>query len=84
MPNIWTIDEKDDKDEKESNDKKDDHADTKKSEKLFSNSSYSNHDDDDDEPVARIISGSGLDDDLEKPSFLRRLAKRRKDDDKTD
>ena len=38
----------------------------------------------DDEPVARIITGNGLDDDLEKPSFLRRLAKRKKDDDKTD
>ena len=82
MPNIWTIDDKDEK--KSSNDKndKDESAASKKSDDKPYSSSYNN--DDDDEPVARVISGSGLDDDLEKPSFLRRLAKRRKDDDKTD
>lgn len=82
MPNIWTIDDKDEK--KSSNDKNDtdESATRKKSDDKPYSSSYNN--DDDDEPVARVISGSGLDDDLEKPSFLRRLAKRRKDDDKTD
>ena len=83
MPNIWTIDDKDEK--KSSNDKNDtdESATRKKSDDKPYSSSYNNNDDDD-EPVARVISGSGLDDDLEKPSFLRRLAKRRKDDDKTD
>ena len=70
MPNIWTIDEKtDDVDAA----KKDEASKAKVADKH-----------DDDEPVTRIISGSGLDDDLERPSFLRRLAKRRKDEDKSD
>ncbi len=69
MPNIWTIDEKTDDDDKS----KKDEAGSKSDDKP-----------DDDEPVTRIISGSGLDDDLERPSFLRRLAKRRKDEDKPD
>ena len=68
MPNIWTIDDKNDDDADRT--KKDDDKDDKKS--------------DDDEPVTRIISGSGLDDDLERPSFLRRLAKRHKDENKSD
>jgi cell division protein FtsZ len=67
MPNIWTIDEKTDDDKKDDDKKFDD----KPSLSL-----------DDDEPTTRIISGSGLDDDLEKPSFLRRLSKRKKDADK--
>ena len=69
MPNIWTIDDKADDDDSDKSKKDDTKSDTKH---------------DDDEPVTRIISGSGLDDDLERPSFLRRLAKRRKDEDKPD
>lgn len=68
MPNIWTIDEKPEDGLRSTDDKLGD----KPSLSL----------DDDDEPSTRIISGSGLDDDLEKPSFLRRLAKRKKDDTK--
>ena len=68
MPNIWTIDDTADDDSKA---KPADDKDDKDR-------------DDDDEPTTRIISGNGLDDDLERPSFLRRLSKRRKDDDKSD
>lgn len=75
MPNIWTIDDKSD-DDKEDKEKKD-------SEEKDSASKDKSKDDDDDEPTTRIISGSGLDDDLERPSFLRRLAKRHKEDDKS-
>lgn len=71
MPNIWSIDEKADEADKADNDKPTTDY-TKPSPSMF----------DDDEPKARIISGSGLDDDLEKPSFLRRLAKRKKDEPK--
>jgi cell division protein FtsZ len=41
------------------------------------------NDNDDDSDTSVITGGSG-DDDLEKPSFLRRLAKRRKEDEKSD
>lgn len=68
MPNIWTIDDKADEDDDKAKKAKD--KDAKR--------------DDDDEPTTRIISGNGLDDDLERPSFLRRLAKRHKDEDKSD
>lgn len=73
MPNIWTIDDK--KDEADTN------GGFSSSDTASDDSSKSSHNDDD-EPATRIISGSGMDDDLEKPSFLRRLAKRRKEDDK--
>ncbi len=75
MPNIWTIDDKSDDDDADKDKKDTDEKD--------SSSKSKDKDDDDDEPTTRIISGSGLDDDLEKPSFLRRLAKRRKEDDKS-
>lgn len=75
MPNIWTIEEKsDDTPDKHKTESKDE-SDANKSDKLSIT--------DDHEPVARIVSGDGLDDDLEKPSFLRRLAKRHKDEDKS-
>lgn len=70
MPNIWTIDDTADDIDKHK-------ADADKSVFKPTPSVL-----DDEEPTTRIISGSGLDDDLEKPSFLRRLAKRKKDDDK--
>ncbi len=66
MPNIWTID------------------DTTKSDEDDSRGDESKHDDDarkDNSDNGAIIS-SHLDDDLEKPSFLRRLAKRRAAGDK--
>lgn len=69
MPNIWTI--------------SDDKADDVSSSYDAANGSDSNNSDDD-EPPARVISGSGLDEDLEKPSFLRRLAKRHKEDKEKD
>ncbi|MBC7708269.1 cell division protein FtsZ [Polaromonas sp.] len=68
MPNIWTIDDKDDDTTTKDDATKDDKS--------------KDSDRDDDEPVTRIISGDGQDDDLERPSFLRRLAKRHKDDSK--
>ncbi|MDL2342288.1 MAG: cell division protein FtsZ [Patescibacteria group bacterium] len=70
MPNIWTIDDKSDDDDAKAS-KHDDKKDA-----------TDKHDDDDDEPTTRIISGDGQDDDLERPSFLRRLAKRHKDENK--
>ncbi|MDB5185448.1 MAG: ftsZ [Candidatus Saccharibacteria bacterium] len=68
MPNIWSIDS--DKEE----DKEKEEATSSFS--LDSHETDSNHDD---EPNAHIIT-SHTEDDLEKPSFLRRLAKRSKDD----
>ena len=65
MPNIWAIDEHDDDD------------DDKKSESSHDDKKHDD-DDDDDEEESEIVT-SDLEDDLEKPSFLRRLAKRRKD-----
>lgn len=65
MPNIWSIDHED-------TDKKDETPD------FSSPSSFSRDAGDDNDAAARIISSS-VDDDLEKPSFLRRLAKRTKD-----
>lgn len=68
MPNIWAIDDTDTKDEPKS-----DHDDYKSS----ADNSFSP------ESPAPVVS-SHLDDDLEKPSFLRRLAKRRADASKDD
>ncbi|MDB5175356.1 MAG: cell division protein FtsZ, nonfunctional [Candidatus Saccharibacteria bacterium] len=67
MPNIWSIDDKDageDESDKQS--------------APASSFSLDATDDDSHESSPRIISSS-VDDDLEKPSFLRRLAKRNKD-----
>lgn len=72
MPNIWSLDDKQEEaDAKLAAEKAEERAKESKSDTS-----------DDDEPVTRIISGNGSDDDLERPSFLRRLAKRKKDDDK--
>jgi len=83
MPNIWAIDEKDD----------DDDADARADE--LASASAATHDDDkssdssdDDsssrEPLQSSFGGSvvssSLEDDLEKPSFLRRLSRRHKDE----
>jgi cell division protein FtsZ len=72
IPNIWTIDEPEE-DEDEKND----------SSSTQLNKDRSNSNSSDDLSSAAII-GNNLEDDLEKPSFLRRLAKRRKDEDSTD
>ena len=67
MPNIWSLDH--------------DSEDTAKEESPAP-SSFSNTNldiDTDNSSSSRVISGTSLDDDLEKPSFLRRLAKRNKD-----
>lgn len=72
MPNIWSIDEKDDPDSMPS--KSDDDEATKPSAH-----------DDEKEPSKPSFSTSSrdndLEDDLEKPSFLRRLSRRHKDED---
>ena len=82
MPNIWTIDDKDEENTVKKVATSDD--------KYFNgaarhDSSDGNNKDNDnnDEPTTRIISGNSSEDDLERPSFLRRLANRRKDDDKS-
>ncbi len=78
MPNIWTLDDKSDIGSDTNTDQpKSDHneEDNSHSPSVFKR-------DNDDEPDARIISGDEVEDDLEKPSFLRRLAKRHKDDSK--
>lgn len=72
MPNIWTIDDKDADADKDTETKP-----------TLSTPKDKDKDDDDNESTTRVISGNGLDDDLEKPSFLRRLAKRKKDADKS-
>jgi cell division protein FtsZ len=71
MPNIWAID-----DDKDDEDKDDDKTETK------SDESTSKDDDNDEQSIVT----SSLEEDLEKPSFLRRLSKRHRDSstDKTD
>lgn len=78
MPNIWTIDE----DEDEDQGKKE--ATAKPADRVVTPTiSRSDDDDDQDESNEDDSSESGsLDDDLERPSFLRRLSRRHKDDDK--
>jgi cell division protein FtsZ len=70
MPNIWAIDDKDDKDEKEDTLTTSD-SDAAKDKKY----------DDEKSSFSGGVVASGLEDDLEKPSFLRRLSRRHKDDD---
>ncbi len=64
MPNIWSIDDKDDDDHK------------------ASDSSADDSDKDEDDQSGTGVVSSNLDDDLDKPSFLRRLGRRNKDDNK--
>jgi cell division protein FtsZ len=73
MPNIWSIDE----DEDES---KPDKADSKAEDKVEEKVTEHKLDEPEDRPGSVI--GSNLDDDLEKPSFLRRLSRRRKEESK--
>jgi cell division protein FtsZ len=73
MPNIWSIHEDDEDSEhkdKDDNDSKRDHEEQDK-------------DNDDTGSENNIVSGN-LEEELEKPSFLRRLGRRRKDDDNKD
>ena len=76
MPNIWSIHDEDDEDsehkDKDEPDSKKDHED------------HEEHDHDKDDADAENIVSADLEDELEKPSFLRRLGRRRKDDDNKD
>jgi cell division protein FtsZ len=77
MPNIWAIHDEDEEtastdDDAKSDDSKDDKS---------TDESSDNEDEDSDE--GGVISGN-LEDELEKPSFLRRLGRRRKDADASD
>ena len=65
IPNIWSIDEEDDDE--------DDKKDTKKEDLHKSQKA-----DDDDKKIAGTVITSSLEDELDKPSFLRRLANRHK------
>jgi cell division protein FtsZ len=67
VPNIWALDDSTDQPE----DDKPNHS--------KPSTGYASDDSDDDS--AGVIVSTPMEDDLEKPSFLRRLAKRRKDDD---
>jgi cell division protein FtsZ len=69
MPNIWSIHD-DDEDDKTIEPKRTDTSSTAKD---------STSDDNDNDDSTGIVS-SNLEDDLEKPSFLRRLSRRKKDD----
>jgi hypothetical protein len=82
MPNIWSIHE-DDEDTSSSN--KSDGDDEDKSDKSDSkdNENEDKDKDEGDEDSGSIIS-SNLEEELEKPSFLRRLSRRRKDHDSAD
>lgn len=64
MPNIWTIDDHDKDADKDAKDDKKDEP---------------HHDDHHDDHAGAAVISSSLDDDLEKPSFLRRLKKLRSD-----
>ena len=75
LPNIWSIHEDEDsdaKDDKEGGSHKDD-----------STSDDSTSDDEDNSEEHEVVSAN-LEDELEKPSFLRRLSRRRKDSDTKD
>ncbi len=67
MPNIWALDDKDDK---KNNHKSDDDSDD--------DDDKDDHKSDDDDDSNDVVTSS-LEEDLEKPSFLRRLAKRHRD-----
>jgi cell division protein FtsZ len=79
MPNIWSIHDEDE-DAASAEDDSDDAHTQKDSD---SDSDDSSNDEDDDSEDAGVISGN-LEDELEKPSFLRRLGRRRKDVDGED
>jgi len=70
MPNIWSITDDEDEESKKTGDKKDD------------DDTSGGKDDDHDEANHGVIS-SALEDELEKPSFLRRLGRKRKHDDES-
>ena len=72
MPNIWSIHDEDEDDSSSS-----DHADDKDTED-DKKDSQSDQQENDDSENGSVISSS-LEDELEKPSFLRRLSRRRKD-----
>jgi cell division protein FtsZ len=65
IPNIWSLPDDDEDDDKDDNDKKD---------------SEDKHDDSSKSADGAVVS-SDLEDELEKPSFLRRLSRRKKDED---
>jgi cell division protein FtsZ len=71
MPNIWSIQEDDE--ETDTSDDSSDDSDAKKS------SNDDSDDEDDDKPEEHGVISGNLEDELEKPSFLRRLGRRRKD-----
>ena len=75
MPNIWALDDDDSKDDESAKP-----ADSS-TPAPASNFSHDSKDDDDDHDLHKPVISHNLEDDLEKPSFLRRLAKRHKDDD---
>jgi cell division protein FtsZ len=75
MPNIWSIDEDDD-------DKKADEAESSKTREEESKEKIADRRKQDDEDRPGSVIGSSLDEDLEKPSFLRRLSRRRKEESK--
>jgi cell division protein FtsZ len=75
MPNIWSIDEDDD-------DKKADEAESSKAREEESKEKVADRRKQDDEDRPGSVIGSSLDEDLEKPSFLRRLSRRRKEESK--
>jgi len=72
MPNIWSIDEDKEKEEQ-----------AEKEESSASTSDDTHTDEDEDETSSSVVT-SDLEDDLERPSFLRRLSRRKKDDDGDD
>lgn len=84
MPNIWNIDDKDDEPVASAESSADSdagnrrHGEAKSSFSGGSNAS-DNHDD-----RSHGVSSTSLEDDLEKPSFLRRLSRRHKDDEEAD
>jgi cell division protein FtsZ len=76
MPNIWSIDEDDDDKKKAEEDKANQAREKEITEKVADRRKQ----DEDDRPGSVI--GSSLEEDLEKPSFLRRLSRRRKEESK--
>ncbi|MET1033192.1 MAG: hypothetical protein ABWX94_01710, partial [Candidatus Saccharimonadales bacterium] len=71
MPNIWTIDD---------NTQNDSDDDTSSRSNDYSNRDNRSYD----EPKHDVVLSADVDEELEKPSFLRRLAKRVKDNSESD
>ena len=71
MPNIWSISDEEEGDSKVKEEKEDEDKDSEDAEEFMKIKDEA------------IVTGN-LEDDLEKPSFLRRLSRRKKDDDKKD